>query len=63
MPIHRIDTDHPTWTSFPGTWGELQYFHGPGPIGTVPFGASPRGPAYHAVWTDPLVTLATWPEG
>ena len=35
MPIHRIDTDHPTWTNFPGTWGELQYVHGPGPIGTV----------------------------
>jgi hypothetical protein len=44
MPIHQIAEDHPSWTSFPGFWGELQYFHGPGPIGTVPFGASPQGP-------------------
>jgi hypothetical protein len=59
--IHRIDDDHPMWVSFPGFWGELQYFHAPGQIGTVPFGTSPQGPAYHAVWTDPLGTLATWP--
>jgi hypothetical protein len=62
-PIHRIDEDHPTWTSFPGFWGELQYFHGPGPIGTVGFGTSPKGPAYHAVWTDPHGELATWAQG
>jgi hypothetical protein len=61
--IHRIDDDHPAWISFPGFWGELQYFHGPGQIGTVPFGTSPQGPAYHAVWTDPLGTLATWSAG
>jgi hypothetical protein len=61
--IHRIEDDHPAWISFPGFWGELQYFHGPGPIGTIPFGTSPQGPAYHAVWTDPLGTLATWPAG
>jgi hypothetical protein len=60
-PIHRIDGDHPTWTDFPGTWGELRYFHGPGPIGTIPFETSPQGPTYHAVWADPLGTLAAWP--
>jgi hypothetical protein len=61
--IHPIEDDHPAWMSFPGFWGELQYFHGPGPIGTVPFGTSPQGPEFHPVWTDPLGTLATWPEG
>ena len=61
--IHQISDDGPAWVSFPGFWGELQYFHGPGPIGTVPFGTSPVGPAYHAVWTNPLATLATWPAG
>lgn len=60
-PIHKIGDDHPSWVDFPGFWGELQYFHGPGAIGTVPFGTSPQGPAYHSVWTDPLGTLASWP--
>jgi hypothetical protein len=62
-PIHLIGDDHPSWVDFPGFWGELQYFHGPGAIGTVPFGTSPQGPAYHDVWTDPLGTLAGWPLG
>jgi hypothetical protein len=62
-PIHQIGADDPSWVSFPGFWGELQYFHGPGAIGTVPFGTSPEGPAYHSVWTDPLGTLASWPIG
>ena len=63
MPIHQLRDDGPAWVSFPGFWGELQYFHGPGAIGTVPFGTSPVGPAYHAVWSDPLATLASWPSG
>jgi hypothetical protein len=63
MPIHQLRDDLPAWVSFPGFWGELQYFHGPGAIGTVPFGTSPVGPAYHAVWSDPLATLASWPAG
>jgi hypothetical protein len=61
--IHRIEDDHPAWMSFPGFWGEVQYFHGPGPIGPIPFGTSPQGPEFHSAWTDPLGTLATWPEG
>jgi len=61
--IHRLDEDHPAWLSFPGTWGEDQYFHAPAPIGTVPLGTSPQGPAFHEVWTSPLATLAAWPEG
>jgi hypothetical protein len=61
--VREIEDDHPTWVSFQGFWGELQYFHGPAPIGTVPSGTSPRGPAYHAVWVDPLGTLSGWPVG
>ena len=54
----------PRWLRFPGTWGEVQYFHAPAPpIGTVPFGTSPQGPAYHAMWVNPLGTLAGWPQG
>jgi len=63
-PIRQIDDDHPSWVSFPGFWGELEYFHAPPPVGTVTFGtSSPVGPAYHAIWADPLGTLATWQPG
>jgi hypothetical protein len=61
--VREIEDGHPTWVSFQGFWGELQYFHGPAPIGTVLSGTSPRGPAYHAVWSDPIGTLAGWPLG
>jgi hypothetical protein len=61
MPIEQIGENGPNWVQFPGTWGELQYFHAPAPIGTVAFGTSPVGPAFHALWSDPLGTLATWP--
>jgi hypothetical protein len=50
----------PAWIRFPGFWGELQYFSAPQPIGTRPFGTSPVGPAFHAVWREPLATLETW---
>jgi hypothetical protein len=53
----------PSWVAFPGFWGELQYFKAPAPVGLVPIGTSPLGPAYHVVWADPLGTLATWPLG
>ncbi len=61
MPIDELDGNLPSWLQFPGFWGELQYFHGPAPIGTVAFGNSPVGPAFHPEWIDPLGTLATWP--
>jgi len=63
MPIEQIRAEGPSWMQFPGFWGELQYFHAPPPIGTVASGTSPVGPAFHAGWTDPLGTLATWPPG
>src|SRR5262245_6050628 len=61
--VREIEDGHPSWVAFQGFWGELQYFHAPAPIGTVVFGTSPNGPAYHAVWVDPLGTLAGWPVG
>jgi hypothetical protein len=61
--IRAIEDGHPSWVAFPGFWGELQYVHAPPPIGTFPFGTSPEGPAYHAVWTDPLGTMAGWKTG
>jgi hypothetical protein len=61
--IVRVGDDGPSWLAFPGFWGELEFFHGPAPVGTVPSGPSPVGPAYHAVWREPLATLATWTEG
>ena len=61
--VRPIDDGHPSWVSFPGSWGEAQYFHAPAPIGTVPFGTSPQGPSYHSLWVDPLGTLAGWPLG
>jgi hypothetical protein len=56
-PINQI-REEAAWVAFPGSWGELQYFHAPGI--TAALGTSPVGPAYHRVWADPLGTLATW---
>lgn len=63
MSVQQIGAEVPTWVRFPGYWGELQYLHAPAPIGTVAYGTSPVGPAFHAEWIDPLATLATWPTG
>ena len=58
--IEQVSDDAPSWIAFPGFWGELQYFNAPPPVGTQVFGTSPVGPAFHAVWQEPLATLATW---
>jgi hypothetical protein len=63
MHVGKVDDAVPSWIAFPGLWGELQFFHAPAPFGTLPFGTSPQGPAQHAVWSNPLGTLATWPVG
>jgi hypothetical protein len=63
LHVRRLDGHGPGWVQFPGFWGEQQYFHAPPPIGTVASGNSPVGPAYQAVWSDPLATIATWPAG
>jgi hypothetical protein len=56
--VERIHDHAPRWVRFPGTWGETQWLSAPPPIGTVPFGAGPVGPAFHDVWVDPLGTIA-----
>ena len=58
--VLRVTEKRPAWIRFPGFWGELEYFNAPPPIGTVQFGTSPVGPAFHAVWRAPLATLEGW---
>jgi hypothetical protein len=58
--LEPVDDGSPSWVAFPGFWGELQYFNAPPPVGTQIFGTSPVGPAFHAVWQDPLGTLGSW---
>jgi hypothetical protein len=60
--IQDVSREAQPWLTYPGFWGELQYFHAP-IVGTVALGTSPVGPAYHAEWQDPLATLASWPMG
>jgi hypothetical protein len=61
--VVRVTEPTPHWMSFPGNWGELEYVYAPSPVGTQVLGQSPPGPAMHAVWADPLGTLASWPSG
>jgi hypothetical protein len=58
--VLRVTDKRPGWIRFPGFWGELEYFSAPAPIGTVQFGTSPVGPAFHDVWHDPLQTIEGW---
>ena len=58
--VLRVTEKRPSWIRFPGFWGELEYFNAPAPIGTVPFGTSPVGPAFHDVWQAPLETIEGW---
>ena len=60
--IHKADEHSQAWLRYPGLWGEQQWFHASF-YGTVPLGNSPVGPADHAVWDDPLATIASWPLG
>jgi hypothetical protein len=60
IDVELLSAQDPAWLEFPGFWGELEYFNAPPPVGTVPFGTAPVGPAFHAVWTTPLETLAGW---
>jgi hypothetical protein len=63
--VERIHDNSPRWLRFPGTWGEAQFIASPPPLGpgTVPFGTSPVGPAFHGDWDDPLGTIASYPFG
>ena len=63
IPVVQVTAQSPSWIQFPGYWGESQYFHAPPPIGSVPFGNSPVGPAFQSTWKDPLRAIASWPSG
>jgi hypothetical protein len=58
--VEPVSDVSPALDPLPGFWGELEYFNAPAPIGTRPFGTSPVGPAFHAIWREPLATLAGW---
>jgi hypothetical protein len=57
-----ITATSPSWMSFAGAWGETQYVHFPN---NAPFayGLGPSGPAFHALWRQPVSTVLGWPRG
>jgi hypothetical protein len=59
--IVRVTASSPSWMRYPGAWGEENLFHAGGR--TFAAGAAPVGPAFHAVWSDPVRTLRRWPSG
>lgn len=56
-----VSCQAPRWIRFAGTWGELQLFHAPPPIGTVADDFSPASPSRQDSWQHPFQTLAGWP--
>ena len=61
--LELVHENSPRWLRFQGTWGEGQFIQAPAPVGTRPFGPSPVGPQQHAVWQEPVATVASWPPG
>jgi len=59
--VVRVSGRSPGWIRFEGTWGEVQVFHAPPPIGTVVSGLSPVSPPQTDSWRHPLRTLLGWP--
>ena len=57
-----ITATSPSWMTFAGAWGETQYVHFPN---NAPFayGLGPSGPAFHALWRQPVATVLSWPRG
>ena len=51
-----------SWMAFAGAWGETQYVHFPN-NNPFAFGLGPSGPAFHALWRDPVKTVLAWPRG
>jgi hypothetical protein len=60
-PVIHITRTSPAWMSFPGAWGEANYFHFPGH--TFAAGPGPAGPRFHAIWRQPVKTALAWPPG
>jgi len=61
--LEQLHEKKPKWLRFPGTWGQTQYVHAPAPLGTIPFGTSPVGPAFQTEWDDPVGTIAGYRAG
>jgi hypothetical protein len=57
-----ITATSPSWMAFGGAWGETQYAHFP-QNQPFAFGLGPTGPAFHALWRNPLATVLGWPRG
>ena len=53
------------WLSFAGPWGDGNYVLVRSRTRTayahVRVGDSPPGPAFHAIWRDPLLEFRSWP--
>jgi hypothetical protein len=62
-PLTVVTAAKPQWMHFPGTWGEANFFHGPDPVNTRVAGLAPLGPAFHALWREPVATPLGWPQG
>jgi hypothetical protein len=60
--VVQVTATTPSWMTFPGAWGEKQYVHFPSNA-PFAFGFGPKGPAFHALWTQPLATVTAWPPG
>ena len=58
--VVRVTATSPSWMRFPGSWGEHRQVHYPDPLGTLVFGAGPRGPVPHSTWRRPLATVLAW---
>jgi hypothetical protein len=59
--VTRVSASSPRWIRYDGIWGEVQVFHAPPPIGTVPQGFSPVSPPRTESWRHPFQTLFGWP--
>ncbi len=60
--IVPVSSTAPEWTTFPGAWGEAQYVLIPNQQPAA-YGFGPTGPAFHALWRQPVATVASWPRG
>jgi hypothetical protein len=64
-PLRVVDlSSGAPWLSFAGAWGDGGYIlSGSSKLGVVHLrvGDSPTGPAFHAVWRDPLLQFRSWP--
>ena len=57
----RVTATSPPWMSFSGAWGEDQIIFFP--QATFTYGLGPTGPAFKAVWKNPIGVPLSWPKG